>query len=171
MLAQAEESTPLLVGQSPRIRNVLRMVEKLGRCRWPVLLLGETGTGKEVVARSIHKVQPGRAVRHHRLFLPGGPADGERAVRPRERRVHRRRKSQDRLDRSGQRRHRLLRRDRRAAARSAGQAAARSCRRRSSVRSVRSRIGVRTSASSPPPIATWRRKWKREPSAATCSTG
>ena len=57
MLAQAEESKPLLVGQSPRIRNILRMVEKLGRCRWPVLLLGETGTGKEVVARSIHNVQ------------------------------------------------------------------------------------------------------------------
>ena len=58
MVGQAEESAPLLVGQSPRIRNVLRMVEKLGRCRWPVLLLGETGTGKEVVARSIHQVQP-----------------------------------------------------------------------------------------------------------------
>src|SRR6202021_2411336 len=58
MLAQAEEPAPLLVGQSPRIRNVLRMVEKLGRCRWPVLLLGETGTGKEVVARSIHNVSP-----------------------------------------------------------------------------------------------------------------
>jgi transcriptional regulator with PAS, ATPase and Fis domain len=58
MLAQAEESAPLLVGQSSRIRNVLRMVDKLGRCRWPVLLLGETGTGKEVVARSIHKVHP-----------------------------------------------------------------------------------------------------------------
>src|SRR6202050_4162630 len=57
MLAQAEQSKPLLVGQSPRIRNVLRMVEKLGACRWPVLLLGETGTGKEVVARSIHNVQ------------------------------------------------------------------------------------------------------------------
>src|SRR6202050_1627859 len=56
MLAQAEEPAPLLVGQSPRIRNVLRMVDKLGRCRWPVLLLGETGTGKEVVARSIHNV-------------------------------------------------------------------------------------------------------------------
>jgi len=56
MVAQAEQYSPapLLVGQSPRIRNVLRMVEKLGRCRWPVLLLGETGTGKEVVARSIH---------------------------------------------------------------------------------------------------------------------
>jgi transcriptional regulator with PAS, ATPase and Fis domain len=34
------------------------MVEKLGRCRWPVLVLGETGTGKEVVARSIHNVSP-----------------------------------------------------------------------------------------------------------------
>src|SRR5271163_982094 len=58
MLAQAEEPAPLLVGQSPRIRNVLRMVDKLGHCRWPVLLLGETGTGKEVVARSIHNVSP-----------------------------------------------------------------------------------------------------------------
>jgi transcriptional regulator with PAS, ATPase and Fis domain len=58
MLAHAEESMPLLVGQSPRLRHILRMVEKLGRCRWPVLLLGETGTGKEVVARSIHNVNP-----------------------------------------------------------------------------------------------------------------
>ena len=58
MLAQVEESTHVLVGQSPRIRNVLRMVDKLGRCRWPVLLLGETGTGKEVVAKSIHTVSP-----------------------------------------------------------------------------------------------------------------
>jgi transcriptional regulator with PAS, ATPase and Fis domain len=58
MVAQVEESTHVLVGQSSRIRNVLRMVEKLGRCRWPVLLLGETGTGKEVVARSIHNVNP-----------------------------------------------------------------------------------------------------------------
>jgi transcriptional regulator with PAS, ATPase and Fis domain len=58
MVAYAEASTHNLVGQSPRIRNVQRMVDKLGRCRWPVLLLGETGTGKEVVARSIHGVNP-----------------------------------------------------------------------------------------------------------------
>lgn len=30
------------------------MIEKLGNCRWPALLLGETGTGKEVVAREIY---------------------------------------------------------------------------------------------------------------------
>src|SRR3979411_3187365 len=58
MLAQVEASTHVLVGQSPRIRNVQRMVEKLGRCRWPVLLPGEAGSGKEVVARSIHSVSP-----------------------------------------------------------------------------------------------------------------
>jgi DNA-binding NtrC family response regulator len=34
------------------------MVEKLGRCRWPALILGETGTGKEVVSRLIHNISP-----------------------------------------------------------------------------------------------------------------
>ena len=48
------ETRHILVGQSAKTRQVLRMVEKLGRCRWPALLLGETGTGKEVVARDIH---------------------------------------------------------------------------------------------------------------------
>jgi DNA-binding NtrC family response regulator len=34
------------------------MVEKLAQGRWPALILGETGTGKEVVARSIHAANP-----------------------------------------------------------------------------------------------------------------
>lgn len=59
MLATVEEpKRHVLIGQSPRIRHVLKLVDKLGHCRWPVLLLGETGTGKEVVARSIHTVSP-----------------------------------------------------------------------------------------------------------------
>src|SRR5580704_6747651 len=49
-----EHARHVLVGQSPRARQVLRLIEKLGNCRWPALLLGETGTGKEVVARDIH---------------------------------------------------------------------------------------------------------------------
>jgi DNA-binding NtrC family response regulator len=56
MLASLDESRHVLVGQSPRTRQVLRLIEKLGKCRWPALLLGETGTGKEVVARAIHNI-------------------------------------------------------------------------------------------------------------------
>lgn len=53
-----DEARHVLVGQSPRTRQVLHLIQKLGRCRWPALLLGETGTGKEVVARAIHSVNP-----------------------------------------------------------------------------------------------------------------
>jgi len=56
MSAHLEETRHILVGQSPRTRQVLRLIEKLGKCRWPALLLGETGTGKEVVARAIHNI-------------------------------------------------------------------------------------------------------------------
>jgi DNA-binding NtrC family response regulator len=54
MLSGSQEARHVLVGQSPRARQILRMIEKLGKCRWPALLLGETGTGKEVVAREIY---------------------------------------------------------------------------------------------------------------------
>lgn len=57
-IANYDETRHVLVGQSPRARHVLKMIEKLGRCRWPALLLGETGTGKEVVSRLIHQINP-----------------------------------------------------------------------------------------------------------------
>jgi len=56
MLPKMDDSRNVLVGQSPRTRHVLHMIQKLGKCRWPALLLGETGTGKEVVARAIHNI-------------------------------------------------------------------------------------------------------------------
>src|SRR5277367_3925994 len=58
MLAHTDETRHVLVEQSPRTRQVLHLIQKLGKCRWPALLLGETGTGKEVVARAIHSVSP-----------------------------------------------------------------------------------------------------------------
>src|SRR5246127_4041808 len=58
MLPNMDESRHVLVGQSPRTRQVLHLIQKLGKCRWPALLLGETGTGKEVVARAIHNISP-----------------------------------------------------------------------------------------------------------------
>lgn len=43
-----------IVGHSPAIREVRRLVQALGSSRVDVLILGETGTGKEVVARALH---------------------------------------------------------------------------------------------------------------------
>ena len=47
-----------LIGQSPEITALRRLIHKAGRNRLPVLLLGETGTGKEVVARAIYNDNP-----------------------------------------------------------------------------------------------------------------
>jgi DNA-binding NtrC family response regulator len=52
--AHAAECYQVFVGQSPRIRQLSRQILRLSRTRWPVLILGETGTGKEVAARAIH---------------------------------------------------------------------------------------------------------------------
>ncbi|NWF85275.1 MAG: sigma-54-dependent Fis family transcriptional regulator [Bryobacteraceae bacterium] len=54
MIAEPTEKKYDLIGQSARLRQVLRLASKLGRGHWPVLLLGETGTGKELVARTVH---------------------------------------------------------------------------------------------------------------------
>lgn len=51
---RAEESIRVLIGKSARTRQLLRLIDKLGPARFPVLLIGETGTGKEVVARRLH---------------------------------------------------------------------------------------------------------------------
>ncbi|MBM3794304.1 MAG: AAA family ATPase [Acidobacteria bacterium] len=51
---QAKEGTPWRVGESVKIRHVGRQIDRVAQGRWPVLILGETGTGKEVVARRIY---------------------------------------------------------------------------------------------------------------------
>jgi two-component system, NtrC family, response regulator AtoC len=57
MRFQADEMTERsdqLIGESPQIQEVRRVIQRVSQVRWPVLILGETGTGKELVARSIH---------------------------------------------------------------------------------------------------------------------
>jgi transcriptional regulator with AAA-type ATPase domain len=44
-----------VVGNSPSFREVLRTLERAARVRSPVLLRGETGTGKEMAARVVHR--------------------------------------------------------------------------------------------------------------------
>ncbi len=50
-----------IVGQTPAIQRVLHQVEQVAGTSATVLLLGETGTGKELLARAIHSGSPRRA--------------------------------------------------------------------------------------------------------------
>jgi len=53
------------VAVSPAMRRMRAQVNQLAHVDVPILMLGETGTGKEVVARLIHKL----SLRSHRMFL------------------------------------------------------------------------------------------------------
>jgi DNA-binding NtrC family response regulator len=55
-----------LIGQSPEMEKLYRILSKVANSNHPVLILGETGTGKELVARSIHFNGPNAA----RPFVP-----------------------------------------------------------------------------------------------------
>jgi two-component system, NtrC family, response regulator AtoC len=47
-----------LIGKSPALVKVMKMVGRLAATSLPVLITGESGTGKEVVARAIHSRSP-----------------------------------------------------------------------------------------------------------------
>ena len=49
-----------LVGSSPKMRRVFALLEKVSSTPLSVLILGETGTGKEVVAKAIHEASERR---------------------------------------------------------------------------------------------------------------
>jgi len=54
-----------IVGSSPALQRVLAQVSKVANTDSTVLILGETGTGKELIARAIHK----RSRRSTRAFI------------------------------------------------------------------------------------------------------
>ena len=52
------EGTPRLVGNSPAMDKVRALISKVAPTHSTVLILGETGTGKELVARAVHENSP-----------------------------------------------------------------------------------------------------------------
>jgi formate hydrogenlyase transcriptional activator len=69
-----------IVGQSSALREVLRLVEMVAGTDSTVLLLGETGTGKELIARAIHERSRRKSrtlVRVNCAAIPGGLLESE----------------------------------------------------------------------------------------------
>jgi formate hydrogenlyase transcriptional activator len=69
-----------IIGRSSGLRSVLQMVETVARGDSTVLLLGETGTGKELIARAIHSHSPRRArpfVKLNCAAIPTGLLESE----------------------------------------------------------------------------------------------
>ena len=52
--SETETAVHGIIGNSPGIQHVLRLIARLKDTRTPVLISGESGTGKELVARALH---------------------------------------------------------------------------------------------------------------------
>lgn len=69
-----------VIGHSPAITKVLKAVETVAPTDATVLLLGETGTGKELIARAVHNLSPRKdraLVKVNCAALPAGLIESE----------------------------------------------------------------------------------------------
>jgi formate hydrogenlyase transcriptional activator len=69
-----------IIGDSPALRSALTQVELAAPAGTTVLILGETGTGKELIARAIHNLSPRRErtfVKVNCASIPAGLLESE----------------------------------------------------------------------------------------------
>ena len=116
-----------LDARSPAMARIFTLVENLRHTEATILITGESGTGKELLRapdpRPVAAAPGAVRGRELRRAAAGTPRSGD--VRPRARRVHRRRARPRRPVRGGVGRHAVPRRSRRPAAAAAGETAAR----------------------------------------------
>jgi DNA-binding NtrC family response regulator len=62
---EAAKSKPIIVGKSRLMQQVMQLVEKIANTDADVLITGENGTGKELIAKEIHKLSS----RRNELFV------------------------------------------------------------------------------------------------------
>ena len=162
-----------IIGSSGALQRVLGVVKKVAKSNTTVLIRGETGTGKELIAGAIHhnSLRSEPQLREGQLRGAAGEPARVGAVRPREGRVHRRRQAAHRPLRAERRRHPVPRRNRRHEPEHAGQDPARAAGAR--VRAARrhadaARRRAADRGDQPRPVGDGRR---RASSARTCTTG
>lgn len=54
-LASQDRVGPRIIGKTPAIKQLRRLINQVANANTDVLIMGETGTGKELVARSLHE--------------------------------------------------------------------------------------------------------------------
>ncbi|NUU00899.1 nitrogen regulation protein NR(I) [Herbaspirillum robiniae] len=57
-IEQSAAQTPEILGQAPAMQDVFRAIGRLSQSNVTVLITGESGSGKELVARALHKHSP-----------------------------------------------------------------------------------------------------------------
>lgn len=75
LAAASNELLPGMVGVSSKMRSVAELVRKFAPSQATALLLGETGTGKERIARAMHQLSPRKASRFVAINCAAIPSD------------------------------------------------------------------------------------------------
>jgi transcriptional regulator with GAF, ATPase, and Fis domain len=77
---ETNEHYPEIIGKSPELQQILRLVSIVAPTTSTVLILGETGTGKELIARAIHNQSSRKAktiIRVNCATLPANLIESE----------------------------------------------------------------------------------------------